>query len=302
MPKAKEHQPGEQFKYLTLVEPLRISKWGDMVWKCLCKCGKHHEARIRQLRAGMIKSCGCYTKSEEYKNNLIKGLTKHGYANHPLYHLWHSMIHRCTAENDIGYAKYGGRGIRVCDRWMNSIEDFITDVGPRPSKQHSLDRIDNDGNYEPNNVRWATREQQAENKIGNRYKWVVVEVDNAITDEQLKGWSGHPELMVLLTKVLNNKTLPESLVFDSRLPTGVALFKWDSGTGYIPTKDKVTVGNKYGRLTLMRILEERNTDNRLVGWFKCDCGNEKSIQLSSVAKGATTSCGCYHRQRISKSS
>lgn len=301
MPRVKEHQPGEQFNYLTLVEPLRISKWGDMVWECLCKCGKRHEARIRQLRAGSVRSCGCYTKSPEYKNNLIKGLTKHGYAKHPLYHLWHSMIHRCTAENDIGFAKYGGRGIRVCERWMDSIENFIADIGPRPSKRHTLDRIDNDGHYEPNNVRWATKEEQAENKAGNRYKWAVVEINDDITDEQLTAWHSHPTLPSLLSTVFNGRPLPESLVFDSCLPTGAALFKWDSGTGYTPTKDKVIVGNKYGRLTLVRVLEERNKDNRLVGWFSCECGTEKAIQLSSVAKGATASCGCLHRQKVSKS-
>jgi len=82
----------------------------------------------------------------------------------PLYHTWKSMKQRCNNPNDSDYQCYGGRGIKVCDRWAKSYDDFESDMGEKPSKDHSIDRIDPDGNYEPGNVRWATSKQQARNR------------------------------------------------------------------------------------------------------------------------------------------
>jgi ribosomal protein L28 len=88
----------------------------------------------------------------------------HGCSREPLYQTWQSMIARCTNQKHEYYDIYGGRGIRVCERWMQSPKNFFDDVGPRPSKKHQLDRIDNDGNYEPGNVRWATLVEQVRNR------------------------------------------------------------------------------------------------------------------------------------------
>lgn len=88
----------------------------------------------------------------------------HGLTNHPLYGTWAAMINRCTNPNCDGYKDYGGRGIKVCDEWLNSPANFIINMGKKPSSEHSLDRINNDGNYCPENCRWATHEQQTRNR------------------------------------------------------------------------------------------------------------------------------------------
>lgn len=89
---------------------------------------------------------------------------KHGGVGTPEYRIWTHMKGRCLNETDARYADYGGRGIIVCDRWVESFAAFLADMGPRPSKSHSIDRIDNDGGYEPSNCRWATDQEQSLNK------------------------------------------------------------------------------------------------------------------------------------------
>ena len=92
----------------------------------------------------------------------------------PEYECWRTMIRRCTNANHPSFASYGARGIRVCKRWHESFDAFVEDIGPRPSMNHSIDRIDNDGHYEPGNVRWATRREQCLNQPGHNH---IVTID-----------------------------------------------------------------------------------------------------------------------------
>lgn len=122
--------------------------------QALCDCGRPHKARKNNIKSGQVKSCGCFSGA---------GPKSHGQACHPLYCTWNSMNQRCSNKNDPDYKYYGGRGVKVCERWKD-INNFIADLGEKPSMAHTIDRINNDGNYEPSNVRWATSLEQHANK------------------------------------------------------------------------------------------------------------------------------------------
>jgi hypothetical protein len=126
-------------------------------WECICDCGTHLLASTRSLRSGHTKSCGCLQKERVTQRS-----TRHGLTKTPTWRAWRAMVARCTVSTNASYPSYGGRGISVCPRWRQ-FENFLADMGDRPSGT-TIDRVDNDGNYEPANCRWATREQQDSNK------------------------------------------------------------------------------------------------------------------------------------------
>jgi len=133
-------------------------------YTCRCECGTVKPVRLSRLMNGESASCGCYRT----ELSTIHGLAKRNRVCPELY-IRNTMIQRCTNKNNIQYPEYGGRGIVVCDRWLESFENFFNDMGPRPSKHHSIERLDNNGNYEPGNCAWATRLTQNRNKRNNRY-------------------------------------------------------------------------------------------------------------------------------------
>jgi hypothetical protein len=132
---------------------------GHMRWRCQCDCGRECSKRSEHLLAGVIVSCSFCPKA--------KSTTRRGVSSHELRGLWRNMIDRCMNPDAHNYRWYGATGVGVCERWLTSFDAFVQDVGPRPPGC-TLDRFPNKhGNYEPGNVRWATKDQQANNARNN---------------------------------------------------------------------------------------------------------------------------------------
>jgi hypothetical protein len=140
---------------LQILDYLPIDKKYHKIVSCKCYCGKEFITRLARVQSGQTKSCGCI--------RIIHGDSKRGKETVE-YNTWLNMKKRCYAKSHESYKYYGGRGIKVCKRWLESYQDFILDMGYKPSKKHSIDRINNDGNYTPSNCRWATQLQQVHNR------------------------------------------------------------------------------------------------------------------------------------------
>lgn len=154
---------GQRFGMLTVLERCGTSKDGQKVYLCRCDCGNLKEIRSGNLRGGHTNSCGCLASKATARRNRESAV--HGGCGTRLYGIWIDMRQRCSYEKSINWHLYGGRGISVCDEWNESFEpfrDWALSNGYADGLQ--LDRIDNDGNYEPDNCRWSTRAEQGNNR------------------------------------------------------------------------------------------------------------------------------------------
>jgi len=148
---------GNRFGKWTVIFEWTISKQGKARYFCLCECNRSNVVFASNLIRNLSKSCGC----EKPIMRKYGGLRRMYKAEHSA---WYNMITRCTKQHSPEYKNYGARGIKVCERWLVSFPNFLADMGPKPSADLTLDRIDNNGNYESENCRWATKSEQSFNK------------------------------------------------------------------------------------------------------------------------------------------
>lgn len=191
-------------------------KGTKVFWKCRCSCGKTAVVSASELRKKHTRSCGCYASEKLSNRNLKHGKAKRACAD-SVYGIWCGIKKRCGNPNSTEYKRYGARGIRVCERW-NSFDNFLEDMGNRPSATHSIERIDNSKGYFPENCRWATPKEQANNTRRN----VIVKINS--------------KEMTLAQAVRSPEANPYSLSYD--VVKYRVRMKWDAGQLFSPLRNK----------------------------------------------------------------
>lgn len=197
---------GQVFGRLTALAPTSRRSGGSVVWRCRCSCGREAMIGSTTLKSH-TRSCGCWQREQAQKQ-----MRTHGQSRTPEFDVWHSMWQRCRNHRARRWHHYGGRGITVCERWQ-TFESFLADMGPRPSPELSLHRIDNNRGYEPGNCVWATLKEQARKKQNNRLltlnghtmclaEWAehLAVKRNTIYRRLKRGWSVEQALTISTTR------------------------------------------------------------------------------------------------------
>lgn len=175
---------GQVFGRLTVTGDAGRNGRGERMVSCVCSCGNTKDVIRYSLTSGGTRSCGCLLRETAAKKS-----TTHGLSKRPEYGVWLAMVSRCHNARDVAFGRYGGRGITVCDRWRSSLENFISDMGNRPPDM-DIDRIDNNGNYEPGNCRWVTHKENCRNTRRNRIVTAFGE------SKPLAAWGDDPRCVV----------------------------------------------------------------------------------------------------------
>jgi len=178
---------GQKYQRLTVIKFVELSKYGA-IWECKCDCGNIKNVKSGDLRSGNTNSCGCYMKDRIKETNIKHGASKNNVMS-GAYRSWRSMKERCYVKSCIEYERYGGRGIEVCERWRNSFENFLEDMGERP-EGYSIERKDFNGNYEPSNCCWIPFNHQARNK--RTTVWVILNGEKMIQKDAAKLLNKNP--------------------------------------------------------------------------------------------------------------
>lgn len=259
---------GKRFTRLVALYPTGEKRRGQIVWKCQCDCGRQVDVCSYHLTSGNTKSCRCLN------DELIRARSiTHGLSNSPEYNSWSGMHTRCYNPNNPKYPRYGGRGIKVAPRWWH-FEEFLSDMGKKPSPEMSINRIDNDGDYEPGNCEWADDFKQQSNTSTNRR----IELDGE--SKILAQWS-------------RESGLGEGTI-RSRIASG-----WDKQSAL--TLAKIEPIKNLSQMRFGKLVAQF-PDGRQGGYIMwhclCDCGNTHRVRSGHLLAGRIRSCGCLVRGEL----